>query len=137
MAKPIKITAEKCIGCKSCALTCSTFKSGTVRPNAAGVVVYIDQFNKEEKPILCRQCKNPKCLEACLKSGLSLDANGVVLVNEDKCTGCWDCVDACPFNALHKDPIRKIVVKCDLCNGHEDGPRCVTICPVQALTYPI
>ena len=135
MAKPIKITAEKCIGCKSCAIACSMFKTGTVRPNAAGVVVHIDQFKKEEKPVICRQCKHPKCVPACPTSSLSLDSNGVVLVNEDKCIGCWDCIEACPFNALHRDTIRNVIVKCDLCYGHESGPRCVSICPVQSLTY--
>ncbi|MDA8236129.1 MAG: 4Fe-4S binding protein [Clostridia bacterium] len=135
MAKPIKITAEKCIGCKSCALACSTFKTGTVRPNASGVVVHIDQFKKEEKPIICRQCKQPKCVPACSNGCLTLDSNGVVLVNEAKCTGCWDCIEVCPFNALHRDTIRNVVVKCDLCYNHQSGPRCVSICPVQSLTY--
>ncbi|MDA8211546.1 MAG: 4Fe-4S dicluster domain-containing protein [Clostridia bacterium] len=137
MAKPIRVIAEKCIGCESCALACSMFKTGTIRPKAAGVVVHIDQFNKVEKPVLCRQCKQPKCVEACLTGSLYQDADGVVLSDKNKCTGCWACVEACPFDAVHRDTIRNIAVKCDLCYGHEAGPRCVTICPVQALTLPV
>lgn len=137
MARPIKVSAEKCIGCKSCALVCSLFKTGAIRPKAAGVVVHIDQFKKEEKPVLCRQCKKPKCVEACPTGSLIQDTGGVVLLDKNRCTGCWACVAACPFDAMHSDTIGKVVVKCDLCHGHQDGPRCVDICPVQALTLPV
>ena len=136
MAKPITISEKKCIGCESCALACSMFKTGNVRTKAAGVVVYINQFHKVEKPVICRQCKLPKCMEACPTGSLNQNIDGVVLLDENKCTGCWACVEACPFQAMHKDTIRKVAVKCDLCYGHEAGPRCVSICPVQALTYP-
>lgn len=136
MAKPIGVIPEKCIGCESCAIACSLFKSGTIRPKAAGVVVHIDQFNREEKPVLCRQCKKPKCVEACPTGSLTQDANGVVLLNESTCNGCWECVIACPFSAMHRDTIRNVAVKCDLCKGQETGPRCVSICPVQALILP-
>lgn len=109
------------------------FKTGTLRPKVAGVVVHIDQFSKEEKPFLCRQCKYPKCMEACPAGSLNRDTNGVVLVDENRCTGCWACVVACPFGAVHRDTIRNLAVKCDLCYGQEADPRCVSICPVQAL----
>lgn len=137
MAKPIKLVADKCVGCQSCAMVCSIFKAGVIRPKAAGIVVHIDQMKKEEKPIFCQQCKQPKCIEACPTGSLKQDASGVVLVDETKCTGCWSCVDACPFKAMHRDLIRQVAVKCDLCYGQEAGPRCVTICPVQALTLPV
>ncbi len=136
MAKPIKVNVEKCIGCKSCSLVCSLTKTGSIRPKAAGVVVHIDQFKKEEKPILCRQCKKPKCVEVCPTGSLTQTEDGVVILDKSKCTGCWACVDACPFGAMHRDPIDKAAVKCDLCYGSSDGPRCVSICPVQALTLP-
>lgn len=137
MAKPIRINQEKCIGCESCALACSIFKTGNVRPKASGVVLYIDQFINKEIPVICRQCKHPKCVGACPTDSLKQNIDGVVLLDEHKCTGCWACVEACPFKAMHMDIIRKVVVKCDLCYGYEAGPRCVCICPVQALTYPI
>lgn len=136
MTKAINVTVEKCIGCKSCALVCSLFKSGSLRPNSGGVVVQINQLNKEEKPVICRQCKHPKCVGACPSGSLTVDSSGVVLVSNDKCTGCWACLQACPFNAIHKDTVRNIAVKCDLCYGYDHGPRCVSICPVQTLTYP-
>jgi len=137
MVKPIRVSTERCNGCKSCALVCSLFKTGTIRPKAAGVVIRLNQFKKEETPVLCRQCKNPKCVEACPTGSLIQETGGVVLVDKNKCTGCWACVDACPFDAMNTDPIENTVVKCDLCHGHQDGPRCVSICPVQALTLPV
>jgi Fe-S-cluster-containing hydrogenase component 2 len=53
------------------------------------------------------------------------------LVDEGHCTGCGECVEACPFDAIWLDPISRLAVKCDLCRG---AARCVEICPAGALS---
>jgi Fe-S-cluster-containing hydrogenase component 2 len=53
------------------------------------------------------------------------------LLDEDLCTGCGDCVVACPFDAIWLDPISGLAFKCDLCSG---AVRCVEVCPSKALT---
>ena len=94
---------------------------------------------EEKKPISfsvrCQQCEEPSCVYACLTGALSRDAeSGIVKVDEEKCTGCWTCILACPFAAIRQDTGQKKIVKCDLCQG-EAMPVCVANCPNEALVY--
>ncbi|MGD0785196.1 MAG: 4Fe-4S binding protein [Sedimentisphaerales bacterium] len=50
-------------------------------------------------------------------------------VNEEKCTGCEACVDACPAEAI-KMVDGKAVVDADTC---VDCGVCVDECPVEAI----
>jgi electron transfer flavoprotein alpha subunit len=52
----------------------------------------------------------------------------VVKVNEEECTGCESCVDACPIEAIEmKDDIAVIKDNCNSCNA------CIESCPVEAI----
>jgi electron transfer flavoprotein alpha subunit len=52
----------------------------------------------------------------------------VVKVDEDECTGCETCVDACPIEAIEMvDDIAKIKDNCNSCNA------CIESCPVEAI----
>ena len=77
-------------------------------------------------PIICRHCKNPPCLSACPVVGAMVEdeKTGVVVIDELKCIGCLNCVEACPFGAIFVGPNREIL-KCDLCGG---DPECVKYC---------
>ncbi len=55
--------------------------------------------------------------------------NGVVLVDEEKCTACGTCERSCPFEVIR---IREVAKKCDLCGG---DPVCVKFCPYGAIRY--
>jgi Fe-S-cluster-containing hydrogenase component 2 len=48
-----------------------------------------------------------------------------VLVDNEKCTGCGKCIEACPGKIPHLHPREKRIVICDLCNGN---PRCAKVC---------
>ena len=47
----------------------------------------------------------------------------VLVVDENKCTNCGDCYDACPYGVIHEHPERKVAFKCDLCDG---TPQCIS-----------
>jgi len=53
-------------------------------------------------------------------------------VDYEKCTGCGNCVNVCPYGAVTVDPVTKKAIKCDLCGGN---PECVKICPESVLQY--
>ena len=51
------------------------------------------------------------------------------VVDQDKCTGCSACVDACPVEAIAMD--EKAEVDAETC---VDCGACVDECPVEAIT---
>ena len=74
-------------------------------------------------------------MEVCKKEAMYRDEEtGVVFIQEDKCTGCWLCVKACPYDAIAKNVELRLAVKCDLCPD-QDIPTCVQACPTRALVY--
>jgi Fe-S-cluster-containing dehydrogenase component len=85
------------------------------------------------KPIVCRQCVNPLCMQNCPAKAINRDAKtGIVNINESLCLGCRACVDACPFGAISIDPKTSKPIKCDLCGGE---PACIKVCSKKAVTY--
>jgi len=57
---------------------------------------------------------------------------GAIIVQEEKCVGCGNCIHVCPYGAAFLDPVTKKAIICDLCGG---DPACVRACPVDALKY--
>jgi Fe-S-cluster-containing dehydrogenase component len=79
-----------------------------------------------EVPHLCTQCSNYPCVASCPVGALSPnEETGAVIVDNDKCTACGLCIDACPGKIPHLHPDRTHVVICDLCGG---DPECTKIC---------
>ncbi|MDD4147407.1 MAG: RnfABCDGE type electron transport complex subunit B, partial [Candidatus Cloacimonetes bacterium] len=53
------------------------------------------------------------CMKACLFDAISIDANGMRVIDYSKCTGCGACVKACPRNLITLVPInRTVFIKC-------------------------
>jgi carbon-monoxide dehydrogenase iron sulfur subunit len=81
---------------------------------------------------VCVNCKKPKCVDACECGAISKVEDETVILDEEKCDGCWKCIEACPFDAICKLEEKGISIKCDLCGGGE-YQACVDSCPTQAL----
>jgi Fe-S-cluster-containing hydrogenase component 2 len=83
-------------------------------------------------PVVCHQCQKPLCAEACPEKAIVRnERSGAVIVDEERCLGCGDCVEACPFGAITWHPDVKIPIICDLCDGQ---PKCVRYCFTKALS---
>ena len=52
------------------------------------------------------------------------------IIDKEKCTGCGECVDSCPLDALEMDGD---VASCDEDTCSDCGA-CVDVCPVEAIT---
>lgn len=103
----------------------------------------------------CNHCADPACIAACPVSNPNDASNennaifkrtsdGVVLINESVCTGCKQCIAACPYGAPQFNSLTKKVEKCTFCvhrlydgSGARTGlePACVTTCVGNALRF--
>jgi Fe-S-cluster-containing hydrogenase component 2 len=82
-------------------------------------------------PIICHHCRKPKCAENCPTDAIEV-RDGVVVIDEEKCISCRQCVISCPFGAVFTHEDIETPFKCDLCGG---DPECVKACPKQALIF--
>ena len=80
-------------------------------------------------PIVCSQCKQPLCADACPVGALRWTGK-IVELDQSSCISCMKCVEACPFGAIYAHGDLDYPLKCDLCGGR---PQCVEKCPKGAL----
>ncbi len=147
--------STRCTGCRACELACFTVHSRRDNPvgKTVGTVtvpvtprLYLTRFEGGCMPIQCKHCEDAPCLNACAKKAI-VRRDHQVIVDAEKCIGCKDCMQACPFGAIALLPVSrngKVVAqvggetrvyasKCDLCEGIPEGPACVRVCPHEAL----
>ncbi|MFQ5605291.1 MAG: 4Fe-4S dicluster domain-containing protein [bacterium] len=89
-------------------------------------------------PKICNQCENPPCVQVCPVGATFINADGVVLVDENYCIGCRYCIQACPYGARFLDPETRTAEKCTFCYHRiVQGlvPACVEVCPTQARIF--
>ena len=86
----------------------------------------------------CNHCARPICVEVCPARAITKRADGIVLIDQDKCVGCQYCSWACPYGAPQYDAQRGRMTKCDFCADNIDAgrpPACVAACPLRALNF--
>ena len=134
---------ERCIGCKSCEAACKQ-EHGLGPGEFRNRVVWLGDENEAALDFLtitCQHCERPACLRACPVNPKAISKDpetGVVSVDESICTGCGECVTACPYGAMGYDPRGHHAVKCDLCSDRRSeglGPACASVCPGRAISF--
>lgn len=120
-----------CSGCRTCELICSITHGGNVDLELARIDVKQNAFKGSFVPIVCDHCSNAPCYYACTESAIIIDsAYGTILIDEERCTRCLNCLNVCPRHIIKFDQKKNRVIKCDFCNGN---PECVKWCPMNAL----
>ena len=129
--KYIVCDPEHCTGCGICEMVCSSEKEGVYCPELSRIhLVHVDE--KMAISIACRFCENTPCINACPREALEMDdENNIIRLDKMRCTGCGWCIEACDFGAITVGP-DKVAIVCDLCEG---DPKCITICPTEALSW--
>ncbi|OKY79082.1 MAG: Fe-S-cluster-containing hydrogenase component 2, HycB [Candidatus Methanohalarchaeum thermophilum] len=134
----LEVHPEKCVGCEVCVLACSSYHENAGSRELSRINVDVDPLEPEFfRQRVCWQCDSPECYYACpIEGAMYIDEEtGARCIDSEKCTGCGDCVEACPFNPspIKMDVDEKVAFKCDLCKDREDGPICVEMCPRNAI----
>ena len=90
-------------------------------------------------PLLCNQCESPPCIPVCPVDATWKRADGVIVVDWERCIGCRYCMVACPYGARDFDwKGTQMVDKCTFCAHRlENGllPACVEQCPAEAMVF--
>ncbi len=71
------------------------------------------------------------CCEVCSFDALHMDENGLPVVDLDKCTGCGECVKACPRNIIGLTGYDEVVHV--YCRSHDKGPVAKKACKVGCI----
>lgn len=164
------IDLDRCIGCWTCAVACkmeNNIPSGLWWSRVLTVGAdFTDtsageypNLEKHYKPVSCFHCEKPACMQACKSGATYQREDGLVLIDYDKCTGCRECLTACPHNnrvfnweepdyaatevegygAKEASQRRQgVAEKCTFCVHRVDQglePICVVVCPVQARSF--
>lgn len=122
----INVDFAQCTGCRMCEIWCSLKKEGVVNPKKSRIRVTLIGLPEIPVPVTCQQCNSAPCARVCVSNAIEKnETTGALIVDKSLCTGCGDCVEACPFGAIFIHPVENIAVKCDLCGGE---PECVKHC---------
>ena len=139
--KIIGVHLDRCTGCKTCELYCAAERGSNGKTLLKAVQetpvptarVRVEGTNRVSMALQCRQCLDAPCLDACLAGALTRDPETqMVVIQEERCIGCWTCTIFCPYGAIYPWPERKVALKCDRCN-YMEYPVCVDVCPTNAL----
>jgi tetrathionate reductase subunit B len=133
----------RCINCRACVVACRA-EWGTPLGHSRDWVREVEMEGPDGEPGLmllpgrCQHCDDAPCVESCPSGAAYKRDDGVVLVDEDLCSGCELCVPACPYDARFLNPDTGTVSKCTFCQPRIDqglAPACVQTCVGRALIF--
>ncbi len=166
MAAPMGFFTDTtlCIGCKACEVACHNWNqlpainggantlSGNSYDNTRRLdginwrhVRFVEQFSQDRSQgrwllmsDVCKHCVQAGCLEVCPTGAIIRTEFDTVVIQEDVCNGCRNCLAACPFGVIDINPVTRTAQKCTLCydrmlNGLT--PACAKACPTSSIQY--
>lgn len=132
---------NKCIGCKTCEISCKDRNDlgpgiayRHVRSFEAGAYPDASIFHYSAG---CNHCEQPMCVASCPTEAVYIAEDGTVQLDLEKCTGCAACVEACPYSVPQINE-NGVMGKCDSCaSRRKDGemPACVEACHMRCLDF--
>ncbi len=139
--KRIYVNEKWCLGCHLCEYNCAFANSGmndmvkalkdiTIHPR-----IQIEEGENVSFAVSCRHCEVPLCVKGCITGALSI-RDGVIMIDQDRCVGCYTCILSCPYGAVMPSEDHHAIQKCELCVRNSVGePACVAGCPNKAIVF--
>ncbi len=101
------INLDKCIGCEYCLRACTATNDVWVDPNQSRPEkpwnIVVQEKTSAGSPFFfsrpCLHCGDAPCVEVCPVQATYHRADGLVVMNYDRCIGCRYCEIACPYDA--------------------------------------
>jgi len=166
MPKAILIDTTRCTACRGCQVSCKEWKNlppvatkqrGTHQnpPDLTHANYKLVRFSEHLEgdlvkwyffPDQCRHCLEPPCKEVAesqVPGAIVVDEKTGAVLYTDKTKKLspkqfQEVLAACPFNIPRRDPVSKLVVKCDLCIERVRAnrlPMCVKSCAMGAMQF--
>jgi len=148
------IDIYKCCGCYNCFLACRDEFCGNEYPGYAAAQPPEGQFwmrvNEQERgkypkvkvaytPVTCMHCEDAPCITAARDGAVYRRPDGIVIIDPVKAKGQKQIVSACPYRVIEWNEEKQLPQKCILCahmiDQGEKEPRCVEVCPTEALVF--
>ncbi|MFZ5967231.1 MAG: 4Fe-4S dicluster domain-containing protein [Bacillota bacterium] len=130
MSKVLKADGmNKCIGCYSCMLICSSVNHKTHSLEKSAIQIRTSGgLRGKFTSTVCLACNDERaCAESCPTGALEKRVDGGVLFNAQTCIGCRKCVSACIVGAVAFDEEIKRPIICKHCGV------CTRFCPHACL----
>jgi Fe-S-cluster-containing dehydrogenase component len=148
------IDIYKCCGCYNCFLACRDEYCGNDFPGYSAAQPPEGQFwikvlEKERgkypkvklayTPVLCQHCEDAACIKAGRDGAVYRRPDGIVIIDPVKAKGQKQIVAACPYRVIEWNEESQLPQKCTFCahmvDKGEKEPRCVEVCPTDALVF--
>jgi anaerobic carbon-monoxide dehydrogenase iron sulfur subunit len=138
--KRVYVNEKWCLGCHLCEYYCAFANSSAndmvkaLKGIQINPRINIEGDNNVSFAVSCRHCKEPLCVKGCLTGSLKIN-DGVIIVDNDKCIGCYTCILSCPYGAIMPSD-NGVIQKCELCTKNGRAvPACVEGCPNNAIEF--
>lgn len=148
------VDVSKCIGCYNCVLACKDEHCGNEYEGYTAPQPEMDHFwvkiiERERGrfpkvkvafiPVLCMHCENAPCLNAVNDGAVYRRPDGIIIIDPEKAVGKREILTSCPYRVVYWNTERNLPQKCTFCAHLLDQgfrePRCVEVCPTDALIF--
>ena len=154
--KAFVIDISRCNGCYQCQIACKDEHCGNdwtpyakPQPETGQFWGRMNEYVRGNVPHVkmsyvftpCQHCDDAPCIPACPADAISTRSDGLVIIDPKLCTGCMNCVDACPYGAIFFNQDLNLAQKCTGCAHLLDRgwpitePRCADNCPTDAIIF--
>ena len=148
------IDVTKCVACYNCFIACKDefvdhpwLPYSEAQADSGPAWMKIEEVERGQFPKVkvcyvpqpCMQCESPPCVKAARNGAAHQRQDGIVIIDPQKSKGQRQIVKACPYGSIYWNEELGIPQKCTFCiHLLEQGwkePRCVEVCPTQALRF--